>query len=184
MTDKIEMRPKTTERTQRVRSLFQRLELIVEQYHSLWQVQPGVHYPSGLVIATLRALVADEENGGSGLAQSGIAVEVQRSPVLVTRLMQEMEAAGFVERDHGKFDQRQRMVRITSKGRSHLGEFEDLKASLGEGIFTHGSAESWDQVDESLEHVAAVLKALSEARRLDRSASASPDHDTVRKDAG
>lgn len=178
------MRPRTTERTQRVRSLFQRLELIVEQYHSLWQIQPGIHYPSGLVIATLRALVADGENGGSGMAQIGIAAEVQRSPVLVTRLMQEMEAAGFVERDHGKFDHRQRTVRITPKGRSHLEAFEDLKASLGDGIFTHGTAESWQQVDESLEHVAAVLKALSEARRLDRSASASPTSDAVRKDAG
>ncbi|MBW8815350.1 MAG: winged helix-turn-helix transcriptional regulator [Caulobacterales bacterium] len=147
--------------------------MIVEQYHALWHVQPEIHYSSGLVIATLRALVADEEAGGSGLPQSAIALEVNRSPVLVTRLMKEMEAAGFVERGQGKFDHRQRAVRITAKGQAHLTTFDDLKASIGEQIFAYGTPEVWEQVTDCLEHVGAVLKSFGEARRQDASTAAS-----------
>lgn len=183
MPNKLSRRPATTERTQRVRALFQRLELIVEQYHALWHVQPEIHYSSGLVIATLRALIADQDEGGVGLSQSAIAIAMHRSPVLVTRLMKEMEAADFVARGHGQFDQRQRVVRITPKGRDHLKAFEDLKASIGAGIFTHGTEEDWDQVNACLDHISAVLKAFAEARGLGSLPAASRPHGEPTPDA-
>lgn len=162
MTDSIAKSRSTIERTREVRALFQRLELIVEQYHALWRVQPEIHYSSGLVIATLRALVANDSDGGAGLSQSEIALAIRRSPVLVTRLMKEMEAAGLVERGQGKFDHRQRTVRITPEGRGHLAAFEDVKAEIGDRIFAYGTPDVWAQVTGGLDHISSVLDAFGE----------------------
>lgn len=77
----------------------------------------------------LRALWAED-----GMTHSALAEQLDRCPATITKMVQRMEKAGFVQRRSDPSDERLSRVFLTPAGRSVKAAVEDVWAALEEQV--------------------------------------------------
>ena len=94
-----------------------------------------------------------------GLSQAGLAAAIDRSAPLVTRIVDELEAAGLVERQSHAFDRRLKLLHLTDLGRSRGVELTAGIRGFGADLFADETDADMATFDRILRRLNAKLAA-------------------------
>jgi DNA-binding MarR family transcriptional regulator len=104
--------------------------------------------------------VLDALSEQEGRTQSEIADYLHVAPATVTKMLQRMEHAGFVERRPDPADQRVSRVYLTDQGRAVHGRLRDAFATWSQETFVGLSERERDELWRMLAHIRENLLAV------------------------
>lgn len=128
---------------------------VLRQVNASWARLQG---PRASASATDLALVFLNHSGQRQLSQRELGLGIGRSPAAITRIVDELEAAGLVERQPHRFDRRLNMVAITAAGRDAAIAHEATLQKLALAAFRDESAERLSALSEVLRRVTRRLQ--------------------------
>ena len=118
------------------------------------------------------SVIAHLRRRGEGINQAALAELVEIAPITLARLLDRMEAAGWIERRPDPVDRRARRLFLTERARAEFGGMRAMAREVRAKALAGFSAEEVAALMEALERIKANLAPGGEGRaQADRPAS-------------